>query len=35
LAAPIRRLRHLSLRSRRLGKLKKRLWWREQPKPKA
>jgi len=35
LAAPIRRLRHLSLRSRRLGKLKKRLWWREQPKPKV
>ncbi|MDQ3055496.1 MAG: hypothetical protein M3R66_17290 [Actinomycetota bacterium] len=30
LAAPIRRLR-----SWRLGKLKKRLWWREQPKPKV
>lgn len=33
LAGPIRRLRHLSLRSRRLDQIKRSLWWREQPKP--
>lgn len=33
IAGPVRRLRHLSLRSSRLKKLKNSLWWREQPKP--
>lgn len=35
LAAPMRRLRHLSLRSERFGGLKKALWWREQPRPQV
>lgn len=34
LAGTVRRLRHLSLRSRYLKRVKK-LWWREQPKPKV
>ncbi len=33
LAGPIRRLRHMSLRSSRFKNLKRALWWREQPKP--
>lgn len=32
-AGPIRRLRHMSLRSSRFKNLKQALWWREQPKP--
>lgn len=35
LAGPMRRIRHLSLRSARMKKMRNRLWWREQPKPKV
>jgi len=35
LAGPVRRLRHLSLRSRRFKALRNSLWWREQPKPQV
>jgi hypothetical protein len=35
LAGSVRRLRHLSLRSRRFKQLRNSLWWREQPKPQV